>query len=171
MRRFHRVRSGALSPTGQAEVELGNRDVTELAGPGFYQEGAPDLAVLSDDVVAVVGESAVRGDLRKLSHHAVAFDHVPDPVFLQNDPFSPADRDPLIPVVVNGEEVDERMGALVGRVEAGHVKDFIHGHPHVSQLFDLFCHLIVNVRQFWLGVKNICRRLQESLVRPILDRA
>lgn len=152
---WHLVRYPARSgPAGNAEFKLGDWNIGQFFGGGFDKESSLRLAVFFHNVVAVVREGAVREDLRALSDHAFTLDHVADAVGLLEHPLSGLNVDPLVAIIMDRQEVDERVGAIFGSIDTGHVDDIIDSDPERGKSLNFFGHNKATMQTFFFDGKE-----------------
>ena len=71
--------------------------------------------VFAGDVVTVVGERFTRCQARSFADDFVAFDHHAMAVRMFDHPLATQQRDRLVRAVVDGDEVDKRVGLVRGQ--------------------------------------------------------
>ena len=99
-----------------------------MAGVGDCKEGAFRHAVGSDDVVTIVRKVLARFEARELADDTVSLHHEAFPGGFGDDPFPRFDGDGGVGFVRDGDEVDEGIGPIGGRIEMRHVNHAIDFH-------------------------------------------
>lgn len=79
---------------------------------GGAEEGTSGGAFGLDDVIGVVGEGLTGLQIGELADHAVAFDDEGVAFGILHDPFAAEDVDRIGGMIVDGDLIDEGMGAV-----------------------------------------------------------
>jgi hypothetical protein len=127
-------RSGAAFWGNQGEGGYSGKHGDVLLGK--RQKRTLGDAVRSGDVVAVVGKRFARGKGRELADDAFAFDDDTLVLRIGDDPFAPLESDGFLRFVVDGDEVNEGIRALGGRVQMRSEDDAVHGDSDFGQFVD-----------------------------------
>ena len=101
-----------LGPEWGGHFEGGDADGDGEALLGGAEEGAVGGAFGLDDVIGVVGEGLAGLQIGELADDAVAFDDEGVAFGILHDPFAAEDVDRFGGMIVDGDLIDEGMGAV-----------------------------------------------------------
>ncbi len=87
-------------------------------------------------MVAVVGERFAGEKDGKLSHNALTLYDNALVLGIGDDPFTAFDRNGLFRLVVDGDEVNKRVGAVRRRIQMRSKDDAVHGDSEFGQCVD-----------------------------------
>ena len=109
----------------RAHLKTRDAGKNEIAIVRHPKERALRGTVRADGVVAMVGKFLAGLKVRKFPHHAITLDHHALPVRIRHHPFPSFDRHRDFRVIVNGQEINERVRTLRRRIQMRHVLDTI----------------------------------------------
>jgi len=89
-------------------------------------------------MIAIVGKLLARPEVRPLPHYSLALDHE-DFVcqVLADHPLAPLDTHPLHGIILDLDEVDKRVRAVLRVIKAWHVDHVVNDNAQAFQLFKI----------------------------------